>query len=119
MLFNACKQMLFGILNIFFKSIMEYVCAYCTTSQVSQLVKNTPANVGDSRDAGLIPGSGRSPGVGNGKPLQCSCLHNSVVREAWWATVHGVTKSWTRLSTHHHLVPGACDCLNVLLKHEI
>ena len=80
------------------------------------IVKSPLAN---AVDTGLIPGSGRSPEVGNGKPLQCSRLENSVVREAWWATVHGVTKSWTQLSIHHRLVPGACDCLNVLLKHEI
>ena len=43
----------------------------------------------------LIPGSGRSPGKGNGNPLQYSCLENSMDREAWWATVHGITKSWT------------------------
>ena len=46
---------------------------------------------------GLIPGSGRSPGGGNGNPLQYSCLENSMDREAWWATVHGVIKSGTRL----------------------
>ena len=44
-------------------------------------------------DLSSVPGLGRSPEVGNGKPLQCSRLENSVVREAWWATVHGVTKS--------------------------
>ena len=44
------------------------------------------------------PGSGRSPGEGNGNPLQYSCLENSMDRGAWWATVHGVAKSWTRLS---------------------
>ena len=49
-------------------------------------------------DLGLIPGLGRSPGEGNGNPLQCSCLENSMNRGAWWATVHGVTKSWTRRS---------------------
>ena len=49
-------------------------------------------------DLGLIPGSGRSPGEGNGNPLQYSCLENPMNRGAWWATVHGVTKSWTRLS---------------------
>jgi len=49
-------------------------------------------------DPGLILGSGRFPGEGNGNPLQYSCLENSMDREAWWATVHGVTKSWTRLS---------------------
>ena len=56
------------------------------------VVKNPPANAGD---IGSIPGWGRSPGGGNGKPLQYSCLKNPVEREAWQATVHGVTKSWT------------------------
>ena len=56
-------------------------------------VKNLPATAGDSRDVGLIPGSGRSLGGGNGDPLQYSCLKNSMDREAWWATVHGVTES--------------------------
>ena len=63
-------------------------------------VNNTPANAGDARDAGLISGSGRSPGVGNGNPLQDPCLENSMDRGAWWATVHGVTKSRIQLSTH-------------------
>ena len=58
-------------------------------------VKNPPANAGDARDTSSIPGSGRSPGGGNGNPLQYSCLKNSMDREAWWATVHGVTKSQT------------------------
>ena len=49
-------------------------------------------------DLGSISGSGRSPGEGNGYPLQYSCLENSMDREAWWAIVHGVAKSWTRLS---------------------
>ena len=49
------------------------------------------------RGVGLIPGLGRSPGRGHGNPLQCSCLENPMDRGAWWATVHGVTKSWTRL----------------------
>ena len=60
-------------------------------------VKNPPANAGDARDVGSIPGSGRSPGVGNGTPLQYSCLRNPMDRGAWWATVHEVTKSQTRL----------------------
>ena len=47
--------------------------------------------------SGLIPGLGTSPGGGNGNPLQHSCLENSMDRTAWWATVHGVTKIWTRL----------------------
>ena len=50
-------------------------------------------NAGDARDMGLIPGSGRSPGVGSGNPLQYSCLENSMDRGAWWVTVPGVAKS--------------------------
>ena len=66
-------------------------------SQVALVVENLPANAGDIKDAGLIPGSGRSPGGGRGSPLQYSCLENPMDREAWWATVHAVTKSWTWL----------------------
>ena len=62
------------------------------------VVKNLPANAGDTRDVGSIPGSGRSPGEGNGNPLQYSRLENSMDRGAWRATVHGVTKSQTRLN---------------------
>ena len=62
------------------------------------VVKNPPAKAGDTRDVGLIPGSGRYPGVGNGKPLQCSCLANPMDRGAWRATIHGVAQSWTQLS---------------------
>ena len=47
------------------------------------------------QELSLIPGLGRSPGKGHGNPLQYSCLENPMDREAWWATVHGVTKSWT------------------------
>ena len=63
------------------------------------VVKNLPANAGDSRDAGLIPESGRSPGGGNGNALQYSCLENTMDRGVWWATVHGVAKTRTELST--------------------
>ena len=59
------------------------------------MVKNPSANAGDVRDMGSIPGSGRSPGGGNGNPLQYSCLENPMNRGAWWATVHGITKSRT------------------------
>ena len=62
---------------------------------MAQGVKNLPANAGDS---GSIPWSGRFPGEGNGHPLQYSCLGNPMDRGAGWATVHGVTKSQTRLS---------------------
>ena len=53
------------------------------------------SDAGDERDAGSIPGSGRSPGGGHGNPPQYSCLENPLDRGAWWAAVHGVTKSQT------------------------
>ena len=56
------------------------------------------ASVCNAEDPGSIPGSGRSPGEGNGSPLQYSCLENPMDGGAWWATVHGVAKSWTLLS---------------------
>ena len=68
---------------------------HIVASQVVLVVKNPPANADRLRDAGLIPGSGRSPGGRHGNSLQYSCLENPMDRETWWATVHGVTKSWT------------------------
>ena len=68
-----------------------------------QLVKNLPANVGDTGDVGSISGLGRSPGEGNGNPLQYSCLENSMNRGAWWARVHAVMKNLTQLSGHTHI----------------
>ena len=65
--------------------------------------KESTCNTEAARGVGSIPGSGRSPGGGNGYPFQYSCLENPVERGAWWATVHRVAKSWTRLnrlSTH-------------------
>ena len=67
-------------------------------SQVALVVKNPPANAGDARDEGSIPGSGRFPGGGNGNPLQYSYLGNPKDRGAWWATVYGSAKSQTPLS---------------------
>ena len=83
---------------------------YCATYQASQgvlVVKNLPANAGDVRDLGLILGLGRSPGRGHDSPFQYSGLENPMDRGAWWATVHRVPKSQTRLkrlshSTHRH-----------------
>ena len=62
-----------------------YVCYFIVTP----VVKNPPANVGDVRGLGSIPGSGRSPGVENGNPLQYSWLENPTDSGTWWATVHG------------------------------
>ena len=61
------------------------------------MVENTPANAGDARDTGSIPGLGRSPEGGHGNPLQYSCLENPLHRGAWWVTVHRVAKIRTRL----------------------
>ena len=66
-------------------------------SQFVLMVKNRPANAGDVRKLGSIPGSGRSPGGGNGNPLQYSCLENTTDRRPWWAIVHSAAKSQTRL----------------------
>ena len=66
--------------------------------QVAQLIKNLPANGGDTRHTSSIPGSGRSPEIGNGKPLQCSCLENSRERRAWQATVYGIAENQNWMS---------------------
>ena len=78
------------------------------------VVNNLPANAGDTRNVGSILGWGRSPGVGNGNPLQYSCLENPMDRGAWWATVHGVAKSRTRLS----LCARDVELLHELLGHR-
>ena len=85
-------------------------------------VKIPSANAGD---VGSIPGCGRSPGGVNGSPLQYSCLENSTDRGAWWATVHGVAKSWIQLSMHdishqvYHqaLLRTSCNTKYVELQH--
>ena len=75
-------------------------------SQVAQMVKNLPANAGD---AGLILGSGRSPGVGNGNPLQYSCWDNPMDSRAWRATVHEVAESdMTEMTQYTHTQPFSC-----------
>ena len=75
---------------------------HCWGFTSDSVVKNPPANAGDIRDMGPIPGSGRSPGVGNDNSLQGSCLGNSKDRGIWQAIVHVVPKSWTWLSTPTH-----------------
>ena len=83
-----------------FKKIRDtkgYLRVSLNTIQITRgsEVKESACN---ARDLGLISGLGRFPGEGNGNPLQYSCLENPMDRGAWWATVHGVSKSWTRLS---------------------
>ena len=85
------------------KEIWEQRGLFASASSGGTVVSNSPANAGDAREVGLIPGSGRSPGEGNGNSLQYSCLENSIDRGTLWATIHGVAKSWT-LSMH----TGAC-----------
>ena len=84
-------------LSIFSSSLFSLVYGQ-RTFQVTVVVKNPPASAGDARDTGSVPGSGRSPGIGNGNPLQYSCLENSMDRGAWWATVHGAAESRTQPS---------------------
>ena len=77
------------------RTVGEGIAGLCLT-QVALVVKNLPANAGDVRDTGSIPGSGRSPGGGHGNPLQYSCLQNTPIdRGPWRATVHRVAKSQT------------------------
>ena len=78
-------------------------------------VKNLPANAGETRDVSLIPGSGRSPRIGNGNPLQYSCLENPMNRGAWRATVYGVAEcecacTHARAHTHTHTHYRHCFC---------
>ena len=79
------------------------------------MIKILPANAGDIRDVALIPGLGRSPGGGHGKPLQYSCLENPIYRGAWWATVHRASKNQTGLkwlSTKHALPNSRAPVIN-------
>ena len=87
---------------VFKKKNLINTCFWCVCNTIGfiggTVTKNLPDNVGDAKDTGMIPGSGRSPGEGNGNLLQCSCLENPMDGGAWSATVHGVAKSRTRLS---------------------
>ena len=80
-------------------SFQDTLIKKCIYYPGGSVVKNLPANAGN---AGLTPGSGRSPGEVNGNPLQYFCLGNPMDREAWRATVHGVAESQTRLSIYIH-----------------
>ena len=92
------------ILNIIYTQMAsKYVSLHISMGfPGGSVVKNPPANAGDAGDQCSIPGFGRSPGGGNGNPVQYSCLENSMDRGAQPATVQGVAKNWTQLSTHTH-----------------
>ena len=98
-----------SLINVFFKIIITHTNINGNSSwysrkwasQVVLVVQNLPANARDIRDAGLIPGLGRSPGGGHGNPLQYSYLENPKDRGAWRAAVHRLTKSRTWLKRQH------------------
>ena len=75
------------------------------------------ASACNAGDLGLVPVLGRSPGEGNGNPLQYNCLGNSMNRKAWWATVHGVAKSWIQLSDQHFQI-STCPSLDSIAAGE-
>ena len=101
----VCNSMIYKLLLIFIlyypKDIAWWnhilLLFFTILPVVAVAEKNLPANAGDVRDMGLIPGSRRSPGGGHGNPLQYSCRENPMDRRAWRATAHGVAKSQTRL----------------------
>ena len=80
--------------------------------------KESTCSAGDSGDGGLIPGSERSPGEGNGNPLQYSCLKNPMDRGAWWATVHGVVRVGHNLASkppsNHKIKQWCCQLVEVI-----
>ena len=84
-------------LLVHFKVIVDHKYNVIWASQVALVEKNLPANAGDVRDAGLLPGLVRYPGGEHGNPLQYSCLENPMDRGAWWDTIHRVAKSWAQL----------------------
>jgi len=82
----------------------------------SDLAAAAAANARDIRDVGLIPGSGRSPGAGNGNPLQYSCLENLMDRGTWWVAVHGVAESHTRLKQLSNALMSCRNSLYVCMQ---
>ena len=89
-------------------------------SQVALVVKNPLANAGGIRVSVSIPELGRSPGGGHGKPLQYSCLDNPMDRGAWWAAVHWIAKTWTRLKQlSMHTCIERIQLLTVMLQSEL
>ena len=128
-IFTILDLFFWSLCNVFFVSYNSICFTFCLFDEsiaipalistfveyLDSVVKNPPANARITEAAGLIPESGRSPGRGNGSPLQYSCQDNLMDRGAWQATVHGVAKSQTQLSTHYlttffHML-SICICL--------
>ena len=82
----------------------KYCYPHFRASQVVLVIKKPPDDAGDAKDAGSIPGWGRSPGEGNANPLKYSCLEHPMARGAWWALVQRVTKGQTTEHSHMHLL---------------
>ena len=86
------------ILNVYIACVSNVYIKNIYLTQAALVVRNPPANEGDTWDTGSTPGSGRSHEVGSSNRLQYSCLENSMERRAWWATIHGATEGHIRLS---------------------
>ena len=86
---------------------------------VALVVKKPPVSAGDIRDAGLIPGSGRSPRGRHGNPLQHSCLGNPHGQRSWWATVYRVTESDTTEATEHAASGDQTNLCSLTLAHSL
>ena len=112
---EKCKEAMVktwpSVTDLFLRCVFSIFMCTCKSQRgfpggtSGKVVKNLPVNAGDLRDAGSIPGSGRSPGGGHGNPLQYSGMENSMDREAWQAIVHRVSKSWTRQKQLRYMHP--------------
>ena len=103
-LMHVCDVTIRALCHDSVKAAMDFISTTLTETDkmleplLAHSGSDSEASAHNAGDLGSIPGLERSPGEGNGNPLQYSCLENSMDGEAWWATVHGVAKSWTRLS---------------------
>ena len=97
--FQSASLGSFGVILFSGDQMSHYYPLFLCTWMMVSVVKNLPASAGDTGDVGSVPELERSPAVRNDYLLQCSCLEDSMDREAWWATVPGAAKSWTQLNT--------------------
>ena len=102
-----------SVLDVYLQNCEKINFYHCNNPASWLVVKNLPANEGD---VGSVPGLGRSPGEGNGKPFQYSHLENPMDRGAWWVIVHGVAKSQTQQSKH--AIVFYCGSPNKMIQHS-